>query len=262
MRHARGQGQRNDGTTQNHPATVSGRSMWTALMDTTSIADIDRFETRRSVLPPELATVTKSGKDGRPRFVISTDQTDLVGDIVVQQGLKPVSTRLPAQVDHSGQMRDLIGWWSDLATEGAKTLATLNLFEPGLSPMADMVRALHDAGVRMAASIGFVPDFTDGGIELLRDKQNDSVTGYKFNRSKLIETSVVVVPANPGALSVRSLDIAKQCGMTAARFERFVMTDASQRLLRGMQSHDLKARAAAAVLKATAALEGVHHDPR
>lgn len=225
-------------------------------MASTSIADLDPFETRRSVLSADQAAVTKSAKDGRPRYVISTEQTDLVGDIVVQQGLQPVGPRIPAQVDHSGKMRDLIGWWSDFATEGKKTLATLNLFEPGLSRMADMVRALHEAGVRMAASIGFMPDFTDGGIELLRDKANEGVTGFKFNRSTLIETSVVVVPANPGALSVRSLDIAKQFGMSAERFERFVITDTSQRLLRGMRPHDVLARAAAAVTKANALMKG------
>lgn len=219
---------------------------------------LDPFATRHAQ-PSEVAVITKSAKDGRPRYVISTEQVDLVGDIVVQAGLKPVGPRIPAQVDHSGQMRDLVGWWEDFERETsgkiAKTLATLHLFEPGLTRAADLVRALHEAGMRMAASIGFVPDLTDGGYELRRDTTNDHVIGVKFIRSTLIESSIVVVPANPGALSVRSYELAKHFGMDAKRFDSFVMTEASQRLLRGMPVHDVKARAADAVLKATRLLE-------
>lgn len=222
-----------------------------------SAADIDPFAVRRSTVALDHAEVTKSAKTGGPRFVISTEQTDLQGDIVVQAGLLPVADRIPAQVDHSGKMRDLIGWWDNIKAEGKRTFADLVLFDPGISRMADMVRALHDAGVRMAASIGFHPDFNEGGIELIRDDRNDRVTGYRFIRSKLVETSVVVVPANPGALSVRSLEIGKSFGIDAERMQSlFVMNDASQQLLRGMPRHDALARAAAAVTKANAAIAG------
>lgn len=218
-------------------------------------AEIDPLTTRRSTVALDHAEVTRSAKTGGPRFVISTDDVDLQGDIVVQAGLSPVADRIPAQVDHSGKMRDLIGWWDNIKTEGRRTLADLVLFDPGVSRMADMVRALHEAGVRMAASIGFHPDTGEGGYELLRDPANDWVTGIKFLRSKLVETSVVVVPANPGALSVRSLDIAKQFGLDAARYQSFVVSEASQQLLREMPRRDALARAAAAAQKATAALE-------
>lgn len=215
---------------------------------------LDPLATQRRVLPVESAEVTKSARTGGPRFVISTEQTDLVGDVVVQAGMRPVSERIPAQVDHSGKMRDLIGWWDNIKSEGKRTLADLVLFEPGISRMADMVRALHEAGVRMAASIGFHPDLSDGGYELIRDASNDWVTGVKYLRSQLVETSVVVVPANPGALSVRSLEIAKSFGLDASRFQALVVSEASQQLLRTMPRHDALARAAAAVQKANAVL--------
>jgi hypothetical protein len=219
--------------------------------------DLDPLATRRSALALDQAEVTKSAKTGGPRFVISTEQVDLQGDIVVQAGMTPVSPRIPAQVDHSGKMRDLIGWWDNITTQGKKTYADLVLFEPGVSRMADMVRALHEAGVKMAASIGFVPDREEGGYELIRDSANDWVTGIKFIRSTLIETSVVVVPANPGALSVRSLDIGKSFGLDAKRFQAFVMSEASQHLLRTMPAHDARTRAAAAVQKVDALMKGV-----
>lgn len=219
---------------------------------------IDPLAVRRSTLTIEHAEVTKAAEgDARPRFVLSTENPDLVGDVVVQAGMEPVSDRIPAQVDHSGRMRDLIGWWSDLEVKGKRTLGTLNLLKPGLTAMADLVRELHEAGVRMAASIGFVPDWqSEGGYELIRDSKNERVTGIKFLRSKLIEASVVVVPANPGALSVRSLELAKHLGLDAARVQSFVVSEASQQLLRGMPRHDALVRAAAAVQKANALLKG------
>jgi hypothetical protein len=220
-------------------------------------AEVDPLITRRSVVALDQAEVTKSPKTGGPRFVISTEQVDLQGDIVVQAGLRPVADRIPAQVDHSGKMRDLIGWWDNITTSGKRTLADLVLFDPGVSRMADMVRALHEAGVKMAASIGFHPDTEPGGVELIRDAANDWVTGYRFNRAKLVETSVVVVPANPGALSVRSLDVAKSFGLDASRFQSFVVSEASQQLLRRMPQHDALARAAAAVQTVDAIMKGV-----
>ena len=220
--------------------------------------DLDPLVTQRSSVSLDHAEVTRSTSTGGPRFVISTDDVDLEGDIVVQSGLKPVSPRIPAQVDHSGKMRDLIGWWDNIASTAHRTTADLVLFEPGISQMADLVRELWAGGIRMAASIGFMPDYAEGGYELLRDEKNEWVTGVKFLRSSLIEASVVVVPANPGALSVRALDIAKRCGLDAQRFNSFVISEASQRLLRTMPARDAKARAAAAVQKATALLERGH----
>jgi hypothetical protein len=222
--------------------------------------DLDPLRTRRSAVALQYAEVTKSAKSGRPRYVISTEHVDLQGDIVVQAGLTPVGDRIPAQVDHSGKMRDLIGWWDNITHEGKRTLADLVLFEEGKGfAMADMVRALHDAGVRMASSIGFVPDFEKEGegYEFILDSSKNFTGGIKYLRSRLIETSVVVVPANPGALSTKALEVAKRFGFAdAQKFSRFVMSDASQQVLRTMPRHDALARAAAAVQKANIVLRG------
>lgn len=231
------------------------------------LRDLDPFGTQhtRPGGPAEVEVLkTATGqRSGRYRYVISTDQVDLMGDIVVQEGLKPVSERIPAQVDHSGRIRDQIGYWTDIERKThqgvVKTYATLNLFEEGLSRTADLVRAMHEADLPMASSIGFVPDFTDGGYELIRDAANEWVTGYKFNRSLLVEASTVVVPANPGALSVRSMDFAKRLGLDSLQISRclqaFVTAEASQQLLRSMPLRDLQVRAAAAVQKANKLLE-------
>ena len=137
--------------------------------------------------------VQKSSGGGSYKFVISSEEPDLVKDIVVQSGLKPpVSGRIPAQVDHSGKMADMIGTWGDLKTVGKRTFANLNLFEEGTSKMADMVRKLLDQKVQLGASIGFRPE----EYEPIKDG------GFKFLKSILHEVSVVVVPAAPQALSI------------------------------------------------------------
>ena len=137
-------------------------------------------------------SVQKSADGTGYRFVISSEAPDLVKDIVVQAGLTPVSERIPAQVDHSGKMEDMIGTWSNLKTVSKKTFADLQLFEPGISKMADMVRKLLDQKVQLGASIGFRPD----EYEPLKSG------GYKFIKSVLHEVSVVVVPAQQEALSL------------------------------------------------------------
>jgi hypothetical protein len=58
--------------------------------------------------------------------------------------------------------------------------------------MADLVRALSDSGVKLAASIGFQAR----KAEPLKPK------GYKFPETLLHEISVVVVPCQPLALQV------------------------------------------------------------
>jgi HK97 family phage major capsid protein len=135
---------------------------------------------------------------GPTTFVLSSEAVDLEGDVVVQSGLVPVSDRVPAQVDHSGQMRDLIGSWQNIRRSQGRTLADLSLLERGISQSADLVRALLDAGIRMAASIGFVPTKTS----YIRDEKNERITGFRFEASRLVEASVVVVPANPEALNL------------------------------------------------------------
>lgn len=144
----------------------------------------------------ELSAPTSSG---RHRFVLSTETPDLAGDVVVQAGRENVSARIPAQVDHSGSIRDLIGHWENIKTEGKRTTAELVLFDKGVSWVADLVRTLLDSGVRMAASIGF----QSIKREDIRDPDTDHgrFMGYRFQRWKLLEGSVVVVPANPDALS-------------------------------------------------------------
>jgi hypothetical protein len=142
--------------------------------------------------------IAEADKDNPLKFVLSTDDTDLVGDVVVQSGLSLARDPLPAQIDHGGSMHDLVGSWKELKIGAHKTVSTLELMPKGTSPTVDLIHAIRDAGIRMAASIGFVP----GDWEAIWDKKAEFITGFKFLKSTLIEASIVVTPANPNALQL------------------------------------------------------------
>jgi hypothetical protein len=132
--------------------------------------------------------------DGGYVFIISSEEPDLVGDIVVQRGLRPVSDRIPAQIDHSGSVHDLVGFWENIRVEGNKTFANFIPFPAGASKTADMVRGLLDAGIRMAASIGFR---ATKSAPIAKGKP-----GFKYTEATLLECSIVAVPCHPEALSI------------------------------------------------------------
>lgn len=132
-------------------------------------------------------------------FVLSTEDKDLMDDVIVQKGITPVSSRVPAQVDHSGQVRDIVGNWENIRTVGKRTLADLRLLPKGISPIADLVRAISDAGIRLAASVGL-------RIVKAEPIKESKKGGIRYLETLLTEASVVVVPAHPEALQVvRSL---------------------------------------------------------
>lgn len=145
--------------------------------------------------------IAESSPEDPLKFVLSTDDVDLVGDIVVQRGgISLARDPLPAQIDHGGSIHDLIGSWKNIKIDQHKTTATLDLLPKGTSQTVDLIHALKTAGIRLAASIGFIPE--DGGWEAMWDKAGERITGFKFLKSILTEASIVVTPANPAALQM------------------------------------------------------------
>jgi hypothetical protein len=132
------------------------------------------------------------------RFTLSTESPDLAGDVVVQSGLVPAYQPLPAMIDHGVDMSDLIGVWREIANSGQRTSARLELLPQGVSQGADLVRALHKAGIRLAASVKFLPDES----EEIRAKgeARSFPPRFRYLRSRLVEASVVAMPCNAEAL--------------------------------------------------------------
>ena len=146
----------------------------------------------------EPATETAQGL----RFILSSNTPDLAGDVIEQRGLTPAYSPLPAMIDHGSGMGELLGSWQDIRNEGDRTTGTLSLLPAGVSQAADLVRAIHKAGIRLAASIRFLPEDYEPIHAEAKNGKKGEITGFRFLRAKLLECSVVAMPCNPDALQL------------------------------------------------------------
>ena len=96
-----------------------------------------------------------------------------------------------------------IGRWMDLGVRGGRLSGFLNLAPKGTSARIDEIRALRDAGILCATSVGFLP--LERGP---RTKNGSGIGGNLYTKQELVEASLVAVPANPNTLAVaRSLKV-------------------------------------------------------
>ncbi len=93
-----------------------------------------------------------------------------------------------------------IGTWKNLSVVDKQLRGELQLAPAGTSQRIDEIRALVEANILRAVSVGFRP------IETKPRQESD--WGVFFTKAELVETSLVSVPANPNALAVaKSLKI-------------------------------------------------------
>jgi HK97 family phage prohead protease len=138
-------------------------------------------------------------------FVLSDETQDRMGDIIVSTGweLEDFKKNPIALFNHNSNFP--IGSWSNLHVNDGKLRGRLNLLKEGKSQRVDEIRALIDADILRATSVGFTP------IESEPIKSGDPFGGSRFKRQALVETSVVSVPANPNAIAIaRSLKISDE----------------------------------------------------
>lgn len=136
------------------------------------------------------------------RFVMSAEDPDRYGDVVVQEGLNVEEfSKNPIGLLFHGSRNFPIGTWSDiekkLGGRPRRTEGTLNFLPEGELDESDKAVALVRNGVMRAVSIGFMP--TDA--EFIRDDDDNWTGGIKFNAGDLLECSLVNVPAHPRALA-------------------------------------------------------------
>lgn len=137
------------------------------------------------------------------RFTMTSEAVDRYGDIVVQSGMDITRFMENPQglVFHNSRSWP-IGNWSDitknLTGRPKRTEGTLNFLPEGVEPDADRAARHVAAGSIKTVSIGFSPDWD--AVELILDDDEEWVTGLKFNKSELLECSLVPIPAQPDAL--------------------------------------------------------------
>lgn len=131
-------------------------------------------------------------------FVLSDETPDRLGDVISVSGWDLTNFK-KNPVALFGHRSDFpIGTWSNLRAKDGALRGHLKMAPEGTSPRIDEIRKLIDAGILKAVSVGFRPV----EHQPRRTKNGDSVDGYLYTKSELVEVSVVSVPANPNALSV------------------------------------------------------------
>jgi HK97 family phage prohead protease len=148
---------------------------------------------------------THAGKLTGMDFVMSDETPDRMGDVIESAGWDVAEFRKNPIALFSHQSGFPIGKWRDVKVDGKQLRGTLELAPAGASPRIDEIRALVEAGILRAVSVGFKPKV--GSPINVEAPWN----GTKYSKQELVECSLVAVPANPNALSVaKSLHISPE----------------------------------------------------
>jgi HK97 family phage prohead protease len=91
-----------------------------------------------------------------------------------------------------------VGTCTAIGVEGDVLAARIEFAAAGISVLADQCCAMVKAGILRGISVGFDPDMS--AAEPL--DRNRPRGGMRFNKSELLELSIVSIPADPGATVV------------------------------------------------------------
>jgi HK97 family phage prohead protease len=143
---------------------------------------------------------THEGKEDGLEFVLSDETPDRMDDVIMADGWELANFK-KNPIALFGHRSDFpIGRWSNIRVVDNQLRGYLDLAPKGTSQRIDELRALLDADILRAVSVGFRP------IETKPRKESD--WGVFFTKAELVECSLVSVPANPNALAVaKSLKI-------------------------------------------------------
>ena len=138
-------------------------------------------------------------------FVISTDEVDRHGDVILAQGWRVDAYRNnPAFLWAHDYARPVIGRAVEVWQDPHRLLARMK-FAP--TEFAQEVAMLYRTGYQRGVSVGFKPL----RYEERRHEKTGAFLGIRFLEQELLETSAVPVPANRNALR-RALDQAPLAG--------------------------------------------------
>lgn len=175
-------------------------------------ADLSELATARRAIAgrlrvfeaPRLKAVTGTDGSLSAEYVFSDETPDRYGDVVSVGGWELDEYRTNPTVLFQHSAWDVVGRTETVAPgtiDGRRALlGTIKFAAKGTSPTVDMVRALVEQDMLRAVSVGFnivdaqVPDPD------LRETLGVGKGGLWVTRSRLLEVSLVSIPANPKAL--------------------------------------------------------------
>ncbi len=135
-----------------------------------------------------------AGDEPLMTFVISSEEVDRHGDVVMAQGWRLAAYRRnPVFLWAHDYTRPVIGRAMSVWSEAERLLARME-FAP--TDFAREVAALYRSGYQQGVSVGFKPL----RYEERRQEQTGAFLGIRFLEQELLEVSAVPVPANRQAL--------------------------------------------------------------
>ena len=148
----------------------------------------------------ESVQVKDADVDAPMTFVISSEEVDRHGDVVLAQGWRlQAYLRNPVFLWAHNYGLPVIGRALAVWPEPGQLLARLE-FAP--TEFASQVAALYRSGYQQGVSVGFRPL----RYEERRDARTGAFLGIRFLEQELLEVSAVPVPANRQALRQESFD--------------------------------------------------------
>jgi HK97 family phage prohead protease/HK97 family phage major capsid protein len=138
-----------------------------------------------------------STSDGT-EFVMSDETVDLYGEVISANGweLGDFKRNPAALFGHNSAF--VIGRWENVRIEKGALIGKLVLAQEGTSDRINEVIRLVRQGILKAVSVGFKPIKR----EPMDEKADEFFGPFKYLKQKLVECSLVSIPANPNALSV------------------------------------------------------------
>jgi HK97 family phage prohead protease len=137
---------------------------------------------------------THEGKVGALEFILSDETPDRMDDVIMADGWELAAFKKNPIALFAHNSSWPIGKWSKLRVVDKQLRGELELAPKGTSDRIDELRALIDADILRAVSVGFRPMETK--------PRKESEWGVFYTKAELVECSLVSVPANPNALAV------------------------------------------------------------
>ena len=158
-----------------------------------------RYKNLQCSVVPIPADETKSG---RARFVASTSKPDRYGDVIDQRGWSLAAYKRNPVILLNHNANSLpIGRGSVDVVDGS--LQVDIEFDMG-DPIGSEVARKTEAGYMSAVSVGFNPIESTPRSQLPKEDPAHASKGMYFSRAELLEVSVVTIPANGDAVSIKN----------------------------------------------------------
>lgn len=147
------------------------------------------------------------------RYVASDESVDRMGDIILVSGWSFDAFKKNAQALWQHNAEEPIGTVSDFekGTHKGKAalLETIDFYEEGLSPKADLLWKLVDAKKIKAVSVGFIPRKAKAAWTMDEEERKAlglGQYGVLYQKQEQLELSLVTIPANANALEARAVE--------------------------------------------------------